>query len=65
MLDAIPAQLEKLIDADRQAGRRQNQRARVGLYTWSQPMAAATRHLNLVSAASAAAHPAAPEEPDQ
>jgi Family of unknown function (DUF6502) len=65
MLDAIPAQLEKLIDADRQAGRRQNQRARVGLYTWSQPMAAATRHLNLVNAASAAAQPAAPEERDQ
>jgi Tfp pilus assembly pilus retraction ATPase PilT len=49
MLDQLPAQLEQLIEEDAAAGRRQNQRVRVGLYTWSQPMAAATRHLNLVA----------------
>ena len=64
MLDVIPAQLEKLIEEDRQAGRRQTQRARVGLYTWSQPMAAATRHLNLVAGA-APALPAAPKESEE
>ncbi len=39
MLQSIPLKLEQLIAADKQAGRAQDQRVRVGLYTWAQPMA--------------------------
>ena len=48
MLKSVVPRLEKLIEADQQAGRVQNQRVRVGLYTWSQPMAGTTRRFVLV-----------------
>ncbi|MGH6627826.1 MAG: DUF6502 family protein [Burkholderiaceae bacterium] len=38
MLDEIAPRLEKLIAADRHAGRPQDQCMRIGLFTWSQPM---------------------------
>jgi Family of unknown function (DUF6502) len=41
MMQSIPTKLEQLIAADKQAGRAQDQRVRVGLYTWAEPMAAA------------------------
>ncbi len=41
MLQSIPPQLEQLMAADKQAGRAQDQRVRVGLYTWAQAMAGA------------------------
>ena len=48
MLKSVVPRLEQLIEADRHAGRVQNQRVRVGLFTWSQPMSGPTRHLALV-----------------
>ena len=48
MLKSVVPRLEKLIEADRHAGRVQNQRVRVGLFTWSQPMTGPTRQLTLV-----------------
>jgi Family of unknown function (DUF6502) len=48
MLKNLVPKLEKLIEADKQAGRVQNQRVRVGLYTWSQPMAGTTRRFSLL-----------------
>lgn len=39
LLDTLPQQLSQMIDADKAAGRPQDQRVRVGLYTWAQPMA--------------------------
>lgn len=48
LLKSVVPRLEKLIEADRHAGRVQNQRVRVGLFTWSQPMTGPTRHLTLV-----------------
>jgi hypothetical protein len=39
MLQSIPPKLEQLIAADKQAGRAQDQRVRLGLYTWAEPMA--------------------------
>ena len=48
LLKSVVPQLEKLIEADQQAGRVQNQRVRVGLYTWSQPMSGPTRRFKLV-----------------
>jgi Family of unknown function (DUF6502) len=39
LLQTLTPQLEELIADDQRAGRQQNQRVRVGLYTWSQPMA--------------------------
>ena len=61
LLKSVVPQLEKLIEADQQAGRVQNQRVRVGLYTWSQPMAGTTRRFVLVPnpAPAAAGTPAA------
>jgi Family of unknown function (DUF6502) len=41
MLQSIPTKLEQLIAADKQAGRAQDQRVRVGLYSWAEPMAGA------------------------
>lgn len=38
MMQSIAPQLEQLIAEDKLAGRVQNQRVRVGLYTWSEPM---------------------------
>jgi Family of unknown function (DUF6502) len=49
MLKSLVPKLEKLIEADKQAGRVQNQRVRIGLYTWSQPMAGTTRRFSLLS----------------
>lgn len=48
LLKSVVPRLEKLIEADQQAGRVQNQRVRVGLFTWSQPMAGTTRRFVLV-----------------
>ena len=48
MLDSLVPQLEQLIADDKQAGRIQNQRVRIGLYTWSQPMAGNTRRFTVV-----------------
>jgi hypothetical protein len=45
--DLVP-QLEKMIADDKEAGRIQNQRVRVGMYTWSQPMGGPIRSLRLV-----------------
>lgn len=62
LLKSVVPRLEKLIEADRSAGRLQNQRVRVGLFTWSQPMTGPARHLTLVAVAVPAAgvgHPAA------
>jgi hypothetical protein len=53
MLDSLVPQLEKLIEEDKRAGRIQNQRVRIGLYTWSQPMAGTTRRFTVVPKASA------------
>ena len=39
LLSEVAPQLESLIAADRAAARPQNQSLRIGLYTWSQPMA--------------------------
>ena len=58
LLKSVVPQLEKLIEADKQAGRVQNQRVRVGLYTWSQPMAGPTRRFKLVPKISPGAGPA-------
>lgn len=44
LLQTLIPQLEHLIADDLQAGRAQDQRVRVGLYTWSQPMADATHN---------------------
>jgi Family of unknown function (DUF6502) len=52
MLDSLVPQLEKLIEQDKSAGRIQNQRVRIGLYTWSQPMAGTTRRFSVVPKAS-------------
>ncbi len=52
MLKDLVPQLEAMIEADKQAGRIQNQRVRIGLYTWSQPMAGTTRQFSLLSPAS-------------
>jgi hypothetical protein len=49
MLTTVVPQLEELIEADRQAERIQNQRVRIGLYTWSQPMAGNTRNFKLLT----------------
>lgn len=38
MLDQIAPRLEQLMEADRHAGRVQNQSMRIGLFTWSQTM---------------------------
>lgn len=38
LLAQVAPELEKLIDADKDAGRAQDQSLRIGLYTWSQPM---------------------------
>ena len=38
MLAQVVPELEKLIDADKDAGRAQDQSLRIGLYTWSEPM---------------------------
>ena len=38
LLAQVAPELEKLIEADKEAGRAQNQSLRIGLYTWSQPM---------------------------
>ena len=40
LLAQVAPQLEKMIEADRQAGRAQDQCLRIGLFTWSQTMAA-------------------------
>lgn len=48
MLDSLVPRLEQLIADDKQAGRIQNQRVRIGLYTWSQPMAGTTRRFTVV-----------------
>jgi Family of unknown function (DUF6502) len=48
MLDSLVPRLEQLIAGDKQAGRIQNQRVRIGLYTWSQPMAGNTRRFSVV-----------------
>jgi hypothetical protein len=48
MLDSLVPQLEQLIEDDKLAGRIQNQRVRIGLYTWSQPMAGTTRRFTVV-----------------
>jgi hypothetical protein len=42
LLQTLTPQLEQLIEDDKQAQRVQDQRVRVGLYTWSQAMAAST-----------------------
>ena len=39
LLAQVAPQLEKMIQADRQAGRAQDQSLRIGLFTWSQSMA--------------------------
>ena len=62
MLKRVVPRLEKLIEADQQAGRVQNQRVRVGLYTWSQPMAGTTRRFVLVPNAAPAADGARADE---
>jgi hypothetical protein len=54
--DLVP-QLEKMISDDKEAGRIQNQRVRVGMYTWSQPMSGPIRSLRLVSSKKSAASP--------
>ena len=41
LLQTLTPQLEQMIAEDKQAGRAATQRVRVGLYTWSQPMATA------------------------
>ena len=38
LLAQVVPELEKLIEADKNAGRAQDQSLRIGLYTWSQPM---------------------------
>ncbi len=38
LLAQVAPELEKLIEADKDAGRAQDQSLRIGLYTWSQPM---------------------------
>ena len=38
LLAQVVPELEKLIEADKDAGRAQDQSLRIGLYTWSQPM---------------------------
>lgn len=48
MLDSMVPRLEQLIADDKQASRIQNQRVRIGLYTWSQPMAGTTRRFTVV-----------------
>jgi Family of unknown function (DUF6502) len=48
LTDLVP-KLEKMISDDKEAGRIQNQRVRIGLYTWSQPMSGPIRSLRLVS----------------
>lgn len=58
LLKTVVPELEQLIEADQQAGRVQNQRVRVGLYTWSQPMAGPTPRFTLVP-------PAAPRTQDK
>jgi hypothetical protein len=54
--DLVP-QLEKMIADDKEAGRIQNQRVRVGMYTWSQPMSGPIRSLRLVSSKKTAPSP--------
>jgi hypothetical protein len=54
MLDSLVPQLEQLIADDKQAGHIQNQRVRIGLYTWSQPMAGNTRRFTVVPKADTA-----------
>jgi Family of unknown function (DUF6502) len=44
LLQSLTPQLEQLITQDKQTGRAQTQRVRVGLYTWSQPMAVDPYH---------------------
>jgi hypothetical protein len=66
MLGSLVPQLEQLIAQDKQAGRIQNQRVRIGLYTWSQPMAGNTRRFAIVpkadvTAAAAPSHSNTPE----
>ena len=51
LLKSVVPKLEELIALDKQAGRVQNQRVRVGLYTWSQPMAGSLRNFRLVAPA--------------
>lgn len=63
LLKSVVPRLEKLIDADQQAGRVQNQRVRVGLYTWSQPMAGPTRRFTLVPNTARAADEAPVDRP--
>lgn len=38
LLAQVAPQLEKMIEADRESGRAQDQSLRIGLFTWSQPM---------------------------
>jgi Family of unknown function (DUF6502) len=42
LLQTLTPQLEQLIEDDKQAQRAQDQRVRVGLYTWAQPMQVTT-----------------------
>ncbi len=49
MLTSLVPKLEQLIADDKLSGRIQNQRVRIGLYTWSQPMAGTMRRFTLVA----------------
>jgi Family of unknown function (DUF6502) len=63
MLDSLVPQLEQFIADDKQAGRIQNQRVRIGLYTWSQPMAGTTRRFSVVPKTASATTPINPANP--
>jgi hypothetical protein len=54
LLQTLTPELEALIAADKEAGREQSQRVRVGLYTWSQAMADATHNASQTMSADAA-----------
>lgn len=59
LLQTLTPQLEQLIEDDKQAQRAQDQRVRVGLYTWAQPM-----H-NTAPPAVSRPHPKAGKKPNE
>ena len=61
MLDSMVPRLEQLIADDKQVGRIQNQRVRIGLYTWSQPMVGTTRRFTVVPKTDAAGAARSPQ----